>query len=230
MPLGRVDAGRCVLRDEVQHIVVYVVARVPRIAVCIHASDVPVLRWALLSVGNPSTIGVGVPPVSANLLLDGVGDAVAIGVQRVEIIRGVVLRVGPVDILLPVTHPSVVGVGDVPHGVVRIQGPVAPHAEIQGASGGVLEVVVQPVAVTVQIIVTGDAGICLVEYLIQVVDTVAVGVGHVRQRQVPPGAQKLLPVGQTVAIGIWIVIVAVRLVECPGGSVPAPREIEEDHG
>ena len=179
--LSRVDAGRGVLCDEVQHVVVDVVVRVPGVAVCIHAPPVPVLGGALLAVGDPSSIGVRVQPVSADLLLYGVGYAIAVSVQWIEVVCGVVLGIGAVDILLAVAHTTVVGVGDVPHRVVSVQSPIATHTEDQGASSGILEVVVQPVAVTIQKIVAGDAWIGVIQYLIQVVDAISVGVGHVRQ-------------------------------------------------
>ena len=228
--LGRVYANRGVLGDEVEHVVIDVVCGIPRVTLGVDTAEIPVLRCALLSIRHATAISVRIPPVGTDLLLYGIGYAVAISVNWIQVVGGVVLRIGPIEVLLAVGYAAVVGVGDVPHGVIGVQSTIAPNPVYQRASGGVLEVVVEAVAVGVQQDVAGDAGVGLIEYLVKIVDSVSVGVGHIGQRQVTPGPESLLPVREAVAVGVVVVVVAVRLVYRAHSGVPTPREIEEYHG
>ncbi len=125
MLLSRVDTGRCVLGDEVEHIFVDVVSRVPRIPLGVDTAEIPVLRCALLSIRYATAIGVRIPPVCANLLLYRVGNAIAVSINWIQIIGRVVLRISPIEILLTIHYSTVVCIRDVPHGVVGVEGAVA---------------------------------------------------------------------------------------------------------
>ena len=129
--LSRVDTGRCVLGNEVQHVFVDVIGRVPRITLSVNATKTPVLRGAFLAIWHTTAVGIRVPPISANLLLYRVRNAIAVSINWIQIISGVVLRIGPIEILLTIHYSAVVCVRDVPHGVVGVEGAVTANSENQ---------------------------------------------------------------------------------------------------
>ena len=129
MLLSRVNTSRCVLGNEVKHVCIDVIIGVPRIAVSVNATKTPVLRGTFLTIWHTATVGVRVSPVSANLLLYRVRNTIAVGINWIQIISGVVLRIGSIKILLAIHYPSVVCVGDIPHSVVGVEGAVATDTE-----------------------------------------------------------------------------------------------------
>ena len=70
------------------------------------AAGGPEIRRTFHTVNDAATVGVGVPPIRAGQVLKGVRDAVAVEIVGQDVVRGVVLRVGPVEVLVKVVHAT----------------------------------------------------------------------------------------------------------------------------
>ena len=197
-----------------------VIGRIPRILRA-EQTVLPELWRTLLVVTHAAAVSVRVTPVCAGLVLDVVRNAVSIGVSRVHVVEGVVLRVGAVEVLLPVHHSAVVRVRVERVGDVGVSGTVSsahPGHVLQVATGVVLEVVVERVTVRIEIVVARHHRVGAVEHLIEVVDAVAIRIILQVVREPSPYGLGLFPVGQSIAVGVHVIVVAMYV----GGGHGAP--------
>ncbi len=74
------------------------------------ATHEPIDIRAFKTIQHASSIGIRIRPVRAGLVFNSVRDAVAIKVCGLNIVGGVVLRVGAVKVFRAVVHPALVGV------------------------------------------------------------------------------------------------------------------------
>ena len=70
----------------------------------------PEFLCAFQSINHATTVSIGVRPVSACLILNGIRNRVTIKVRRQQVISRIVLRIGSVKVLITVTHTTRVGV------------------------------------------------------------------------------------------------------------------------
>ena len=65
---------------------------------------------AFQAVEHASAVGVGVGPVGTGLVFHGIGNAIAVKVVGLNVIRRIVLRVGAVKVFATVVHTALVGI------------------------------------------------------------------------------------------------------------------------
>ena len=232
--LFKVDGSAGVVGPEEHLRLREIVGGVERVCRRADASRGPEVGGTFDAVADATAVGVGVAPVRAGQVLEGVGDAVAVKVVGQHVVGRVVLRVRAVEVFVQVAHATRIrvkfcGVGD-PH----VRGTVQDPDAVQGAARRVLEVGVQAVTVGVQRVDARVEGVRVVaHHLIEVVHAVVVRVGQSRVGEPPEHAEQFLPVGQAVRIGIGVVVVTVLARGADGavqgGLRVAPRAVAVRH-
>ena len=150
-----------------------------------------------------------------------IGNPVTVEVVGLNVIGRIVLRVGAVKVLATVIHAALVGVVGRGGGDPNILRAVGDADVDQVAPRGVFEVIVQTVPVVVKQVGTGLVGVGVVLNFVKVVHAVGVAVRNARIGEPAEGPQQLLPVRQTIAVGVFVVIVAVIERGRDGPSVHA---------
>ena len=187
-----------------------IVGGVERVLGCAHAARGPEVGGTLDAVTDATAVGVGVAPVRAGQVLEGVGDAVPVEVVGQHVVGRVVLRVRAVKVLVQVANATRIRVKLCGIGDPDVRGAVQDPDAVQRAARGVLEVAVQAVAVGVQRVDARVEGVRVVaHHLIEVVHAVVVRVGQGRVGEPPEHAEQFLPVGQAVRVGVGVVVVTV---------------------
>ena len=211
-----------------------IVRGVERVLGRAHAARGPEVGGTLDAVTDATAVGVGVAPVRTGQVLEGVGNAVAVEVVGQHVVGRVVLRVRAVEVLVQVANATRIcvklcGIGD-----PDVRGAVQDPDAVQRAARRVLEVAVQAVAVGVQRVDARVEGVRVVaHHLIEVVHAVVVRVGQGRVGEPTEHAEQFLPVGQTVRVGVGVVVVTVlagaadRAVQ--GGLRVAPGAVAVRH-
>ena len=166
-----IDTSRGVLSEEVEHVRLDVIRGVEGVEGRIRAATSPECRWTFVAIGYASAIRIRISPIGSNLLFDGVWNSVSIGVERIQVIIGIVLRIRTIDIFLIIGHTTIVGIGVIPQRSVIICAHVATiDTEHHRASCCVFEPIIQPVTIEISEIVAWFVGICTIENLIQIID------------------------------------------------------------
>ena len=105
-----VNNARGVVGVEHDAVVHDVVAWVERIKRCASAVEEPENIGALIAIKHAAAIGVRVRPVRSSLILYCVRYAVAVEIVGLDIVGGVVFRIGPVKVLASVVNPTLIRV------------------------------------------------------------------------------------------------------------------------
>ena len=87
-----------------------VVGGVERVKGCTGTIHEPEDVGAFQPIEHAAAVGVGVGPVGTGLVFHSIGNAVTVKVVGLNVIRGIVLRVGAVKVFAAVVHTALVGV------------------------------------------------------------------------------------------------------------------------
>ena len=155
-----------------------------------------------------------------------VGNPVTVEVVGLNVIGRIVLRVGTVKVLAAVVHAALVGVVGRGGGDPNVLRAVGDTDVDQVAPRGVFEVIVQTVSVVVKQVGAGLVGVGVVLNFVKVVHAVGVAVCNAWIGEPAKSPQQLLPVRQTIAVGVFVVIVAVIQRGRDGPGVHAFRVAE----
>ncbi len=182
-----INASRCVLSEEVQHIRLNIIRRIPGVHLCIRTVIIPECRRTFVSIRNSTTIGVGIAPICSDLLLNGVRYSVSIAIQRIHVVVGIILWIRTIEILLKVGYSTIISVSIIPQSSVVILCHIAStNAEHQWTAGIILEPIVQTIAIEISEIVAWFHRVSSVDYFVEVADTISIRVSHVREGDETP--------------------------------------------
>ena len=207
----QVHRSRGVVGVENNPVVHDVVGGVKRVKGRSCAVDEPEHVGALQAIGHAASVGVGVGPVRPRLIFDGVGNAVAVKIVRLDVVGRVVLRVGSVEVFRAIVHAALVAVKVRRAGHPNVLRAVGDADVDEVASGGVFEVVVDSITVVVEQIGARLVRVGVVLDFVEIVHAVSIAVGDARVGTPPERTEQFLPVGQSVPVAVFVVVVAVLL-------------------
>ena len=145
------------------------------------------------------------------MVLNGIRDSIAVKVVGLNVVRRVILGIGSVKVFATVIHASLVGVVGGRSGHPYVLRTVGNSNVNQVTSRGVFEVIVQPVTIIIEEIGTRLVGIRIVLDFIEVIHAVRIAIGDARVREPTKGPEKFLPVGKTITVAVFEVIVTILL-------------------
>ncbi len=176
-----INANRGVLSEEIQHIRLNIIRRIPWIHLCIRTVIIPECGGTFVPIWNPTTIGIRITPICSNLLLNGVRDSVSIGIQRIHVVIWIILWIRTIEILLEVSYSTIIGVSVIPQGSVVVQCHIAAaDTEHQWTTSIILEPIVQTISIGISEIVAWFHRVSSIDYLIEIADAISIRVCHVR--------------------------------------------------